>query len=130
MTDIANRDDIKLLVDSFYAKIRKDELLSPVFASRIADDAWGKHLTRMYSFWNTVLFIEQSYKGNPFARHATLPVDDAHFKQWIHLFHATVDEHFAGEKAEETKRRAKNMAIMFTAKLQHLRSNPSFQNLV
>jgi hemoglobin len=130
MNDIAGLADIKILVDGFYTKVQADEILAPVFAARIPADAWGKHLERMYSFWNTVLFLERTYKGNPFAKHATLPIDGAHFERWLGLFTATVDKHFVGEKADEAKQRAKSMAMIFTAKLKHLRANPNYLNLV
>jgi hemoglobin len=130
MKDITGLADVKILVDSFYTKVRADELLAPVFASRIPVDAWGPHLERMYSFWNTVLFLERTYKGNPFAKHATLPIDGPHFEHWLSLFTKTVDEHFSGEKADEAKQRASSMAMIFTAKLKHLRAHPNYRNLV
>lgn len=118
MTDITSAADIKIFVDSFYSKIRADQLLGPVFALRIPDEQWGQHLNKMYGFWNTVLFFERDYKGNPFAKHIGLPVENAHFQQWVSLFHQTIDEHFNGDRADETKRRARNIAMMFMAKLE------------
>ncbi|WP_276371108.1 group III truncated hemoglobin [Chryseolinea sp. H1M3-3] len=93
--DIKGIEDIKFLVDHFYAKVRKDELLAPVFALRITGD-WQPHLNTMYRFWNAALFQVREYVGNPFAKHAMLPIDGLHFEQWIKLFYETVEEHFAG----------------------------------
>jgi len=120
MTDIRSLVEIKLFVDAFYNKIRKDDLLGPVFALRIAEEDWPKHLEKMYGFWNTVLFFQKDYRGNPFAKHIGLPVQNAHFKRWVSLFQQTIDENFAGNKAEETKRRAENIAMVFSARLSTL----------
>ncbi len=71
--DILSLDDIKALVDTFYEKVRNDELLAPVFNSRIGD-RWPRHLEKMYAFWQTVLLDERTYFGSPFPPHAGLPV--------------------------------------------------------
>lgn len=118
MTDITSAADIKTFVDSFYSKIKGDPLLGPVFALRISEEDWDQHLKKMYGFWNTVLFFGRGYKGNPFAKHIGLHVENAHFQQWVSLFHQTIDEHFSGDRADETKRRARNIAMMFMAKLE------------
>jgi len=130
MTDIRNIEDIKLFVDAFYGKIREDGLLAPVFALRIETDNWQIHLTKMYRFWDSVLFFQRSYKGNPFAKHIGLPIETKHFQQWVNLFTQTIDEHFEGEKAEDAKRRALNMANMFSAKMHHISQNPNFKPIV
>lgn len=127
MNEIQQKADIKKFVDAFYAKVRLDPLLGPVFAHKIPDHAWDAHLKRMYSFWNTVLFGQKDYRGNPFSKHANLPIESAHFEQWLNLFKATIDASFTGEKAEETKIRATKMAALFESKLDYIRSkgNPS-----
>lgn len=130
MNDITNKEDIKVFVDAFYAKVRKDMLIGAVFAARIANDRWPSHLERMYSFWNTVLFAQQDYRGNPFAKHADLPIQQLHFERWIELLIATIDETFVGEKAEEVKKRAAKMSIMFQAKLEHIRANDNYKNIM
>lgn len=111
--DINSRDDIVVLVDTFYAKVQADEKLAPVF---IHVD-WEKHLPLMYSFWASMVLGEQSYRGNPFERHKGLPIGAAHFDRWVKLFVATVDLHFSGEKAEEIKHRAMAIAGVFQHKL-------------
>ncbi|MDF9796498.1 hemoglobin [Catalinimonas alkaloidigena] len=120
---IAQLTDIKQLVDSFYAKVRDDMLLAPVFNERIGD-RWPEHLEKMYKFWQTVLLSEHTYFGSPFVPHARLEVDKTHFKRWLTLFEQTVDEHFKGEKAEEAKWRAGKMAEMFLFKIEYYRDNP------
>lgn len=119
-SDILTLDDVKLLVNTFYDKVRQDELLAPVFNSRIGD-RWPEHLEKMYTFWQTVLLDEHTYFGSPFPPHANMPIDASHFDNWMLLFTATVDELFTGEKAAEAKWRAGKMAEMFQVKLAHFR---------
>ena len=121
--DILTIDDIKNLVDSFYGKVRKDELIGPIFDERI-QDRWPTHLAKMYTFWQTVLLGEHTYYGSPFPPHAQLPIDEEHFNKWLELFYETLDEHFTGKIAEEAKWRANKMAQMFQYKLQHYKNSP------
>lgn len=72
--EILSLDDVKLLVDSFYAKVQEDELLKDVF-NNVIEDRWPEHLEKMYSFWQTVLLGEHTYYGAPFVPHAKLPVE-------------------------------------------------------
>jgi hemoglobin len=118
--DIQSIEDIKLLVNTFYDKVRADVLLSPVFNEKI-NDRWPQHLGKMYSFWQTVLLGEPNYHGSPFPPHATLPVDHAHFEQWLRLFTNTIVDLFSGDKADEALWRANKMAEMFEMKIMYYR---------
>ncbi|MGY4385051.1 hemoglobin [Pedobacter sp. UYP24] len=120
--DIKNFDDIVLFVNSFYVKVQHDDLIGPIFKHVILN--WQPHLEKMYMFWNAALFGVPGFKGNPFARHAPLPINTEHFNRWLKLFKDTVDETFAGEMAEEAKNRAGLMADMFLKRL-HTMSNGS-----
>ncbi len=122
--DIRTLEDIKLLVDSFYQKVQRNPLIGPIFIGVIKDN-WPAHLAKMYRFWQTVLLDEHSYSGRPFPPHAQMPLQKEHFESWLSLFTETVDQFFSGDKAEEAKARATNMATMFYYKLEHLRSHPS-----
>lgn len=117
MKEINNIEDIILLVDRFYDKVNKDELLSPVF-NVIAKVNWPAHLPIMYSFWSAVLFDTNTYKGQPVSAHLNLPLTKELFKRWLNLFRETVDEHFQGEKAEMAKERADSIAEIFQSKLK------------
>lgn len=127
-SDIKELDDIKLLVNTFYSRVQKDEKIGPIFASRIQD--WTPHLEKMYRFWQTILLHEHTYSGSPFPPHATLPVHQDHFDAWLGLWQNTVDELFEGENAEEAKKRGKIMAQLFHYKIEHLRNNPSSISLI
>lgn len=120
--DILTLDDVKLLVDTFYTRVRADELLGPVFDERI-QDRWPIHLDIMYRFWQTVLLGELTYQGAPGSKHITLPVGAEHFERWLLLFFITIDELFEGEKAAEAKWRSEKMADMFASKIEYYKKN-------
>lgn len=120
--DILSIEDIKLLVDTFYGKVRKDQLIGPIFDERI-QDRWPQHLAKMYTFWQTVLLGEHTYYGSPFPPHAQLPVEKEHFETWLALFSQTLNELFTGEIAKEAMWRANKMAEMFQYKISHYRNN-------
>ena len=126
--DILSLDDIKILVDTFYDKIRKNELLGLIFNNSI-EDRWPQHLEKMYTFWQTVLLKEHTYFGSPFVPHAHLPVDNIHFNTWVGLFNETVDDLFEGRIAEEAKWRGAKMAEMFESKIKHYQGS-NFENLL
>ena len=111
--DITTREDIKVLVNEFYKKVQGDELLAPVFSH--VD--WPHHLPIMYDFWSSMLFGDQSYRGNPFQKHLPLPIQTKHFDQWLRLFREAVNENFIGEKAEEALVRAEGIAGIFQARM-------------
>jgi hemoglobin len=119
-TDIATEQDIKTLVDSFYDKVNQDELLSPIF-NGVAKVDWQHHLPVMYSFWSSMLLRTATYQGRPWPKHALLPVNATHFARWLSLFKQTVDEHFAGPKADEARNIAASIADTFQNRLELLR---------
>ena len=120
--DIQNMDDIKAVVNEFYGYIREDDLLGPIF-NGIIQDRWPEHLEKMYRFWQTVFLEEHTYYGSPFPPHAKLPVEKRHFDQWLALFSRTVDNLFAGEKAERAKWQGARMAEMFQYKIEYYQNN-------
>lgn len=126
--DIEHLEDIKVLVDTFYTRIRESDLLGPVFASRISD--WTPHLEKMYRFWQTILLTEHTYSGSPFPPHAELPVDKTHFDEWLRLWYMTIDERYEGERANDAKWRADKMAVLFNYKIEYYRNNSSAKPLV
>lgn len=111
--DIHNRNDIIRLVDTFYEKIKTDQVIGFLFYE-VANVNWENHLPKMYDFWENVLFFTGNFDGNPMQKHKELhnkcPLTHAHFNQWNKVFVKTVDELFEGEKAEEIKLRAKSIS--------------------
>ncbi|CAN5744704.1 group III truncated hemoglobin [soil metagenome] len=126
--EIKDIDDIKLLVNSFYRKVRNDSFLSPILNGHIQDQ-WPQHLEKMYTFWQTVLLEDHTYFRSPFPPNAGLPIDESHFSHWLALFTKTIEELFYGEKAEEALWRANKMSQMFQMKLDQYR-NQKIKSLV
>jgi hemoglobin len=123
MNDIRDISDIRLFVDEFYKKVREDDQIGPVFSAVITGD-WQPHLDKMYLFWNAALFGVAGFKGNPFAKHAPLPISQPHFDRWLKLFSETIDSYFEGPVARDTKQRAQLMAVMFVHKLDRMNDRP------
>lgn len=117
MKDIQNKEDIFKLVSTFYGRIRRDELLGPIFNSHIEKDKWPAHLQKLTDFWTTNLFAVACFKGNPTQAHIKVDrnldnqVEQKHFNTWLALWFATIDSLFLGEIAEKAKSAASNMAV-------------------
>ena len=122
MKTIQTKEDVIYLVDSFYEKVNNDDILSPIF-NDFAKVDWETHMPNMYAFWSSLLLGEVGYSGRPFPKHLSLPIKNEHFKRWLHLFHQTVNENFHGELAEEAKKRASNIAQIFSFKIQSIKGN-------
>lgn len=116
MRDIENEADVRLLVDEFYASIREDALLNPIF-SDVAQVDWSKHLPKMYQFWNSLILGLPGYSGAPFPPHTVLPVNREHFVRWLELFRANVDRHFSGSHAQRAKDAAGSIAHTFAMRM-------------
>jgi hemoglobin len=79
---------IERLVHAFYARVRQDPTLGPIFEAAIDD--WDEHLAKLCDFWSSVLLMTGRFKGSPMTAHARLPdIQPAHFGRWLELFHAT-----------------------------------------
>lgn len=79
------------MVDTFYASVRADRLLGPIFAEAIGDD-WTAHLQKMRAFWSSVLLASGTYKGNPMLAHLQLPrLTGEHFERWLELWRETAE---------------------------------------
>jgi hemoglobin len=79
---------IRNLVHVFYARVRCDPLLGPVFNTRVED--WPAHLEKLCAFWSSVMLMTARYKGTPMKAHAELPeLTPEHFRHWLALFHDT-----------------------------------------
>lgn len=120
--EITELEQVKLLVDSFYDKVRKDDLLKDIFDD-VIQDRWPEHLEKMYRFWQTVLLDERTYEGRPFVPHMYLPVESEHFNRWLDLFESTLAEHFHGDNVETARWQANRMAQMFWLKISQIRQN-------
>ncbi len=118
--DIESVEDIRKLVEFFYDKVKQDALLAPFFVQKIKVN-WKRHLSTMTAFWENAIFYNGAYAGNPIQTHRRLhqlySITEAHFNQWLLLFNNTVDELFEGDKAEQIKHKAMNIATIMKIKI-------------
>lgn len=124
-TDITSREDIFLLVSSFYEKVRGNDTLGPFFNEAIKD--WDAHLDHLTTFWETSLFmtkkLEKKYYGNPLEVHVKVDkannnsITELHFGIWLNLWFETLDTLFEGDVTENAKRRARKMGTFMYLKI-------------
>lgn len=101
---------IQALVHGFYAKVRADPDIGPIFTRVIGSD-WDAHLAKMCDFWSSVMLMTGRYKGSPMIAHMRLKsVRPDHFQRWLSLFRATTEELFAPDVAGLFIARADNIA--------------------
>jgi len=79
-------------VHAFYARVRTDTTLGPIFNRVIPNHEWPAHLAKLCDFWSSVLLMSGRYKGTPMAAHAAIAdLEHRHFQQWLRLFRETVE---------------------------------------
>jgi hemoglobin len=121
--DIESRQDIELLVNSFYDRVKEDAVIGHIF-NEVVKINWQKHLPVMYDFWDNAIFYSGGYIGNPLKIHKHLhsyaKLTPAHFDRWTDLFLSVIDEHFQGEKATLAKERAVTIARVMQIKIFNL----------
>jgi hemoglobin len=104
-----SEETIRNLVHAFYAKVRKDAELGPVFDRAIAD--WAPHLEKMCDFWSSVMRTSGRYHGNPMLAHMRLKaVQPPHFARWLALFRETAREVCSAGEADAFIHRSENIA--------------------
>lgn len=102
--------DLKLLVYRFYARVREDAMIGPLFNSAIAD--WPEHLEKLSTFWSSVMLTSGRYKGNPMAvhmRHAN-HIEPEMFDRWLSLWRETATELLDGPAAAAIVAKAERIA--------------------
>lgn len=100
---------IDALVEGFYARVRDDALIGPIFAARIDD--WAPHLAQMKRFWSSVLLLTGVYEGRPMPKHLPLPIDARHFDRWLDLFRQTARDLCPPTAADHFITRAERIAM-------------------
>jgi hemoglobin len=99
MQNVAITDErLAELVDRFYAKVRQDPQIGPVFEAGVEN--WEEHLEKLAGFWSSVMLTSGRYKGNPVAAHMKHGIAPEMFARWLQLWEETVRELFAGEAAD------------------------------
>jgi hemoglobin len=99
---------IARLVDTFYARIRADAVLGPIFEAKVGD--WDHHLDKLRAFWSSVALMTGRYHGQPMRAHLGLPVGAAHFDRWLGLFEQTAAEVCPPAAAAHFTERARRIA--------------------
>lgn len=102
--------DIQPLVERFYARVRTDPELGPVFAAVVHD--WPDHYRRLTDFWSSVMLASGRYKGNPVAlhmRHAEF-LTAQRFERWLALWQATSNEMLPPDAAIAVQGKAMRIA--------------------
>jgi hemoglobin len=121
--DIETPADVEQLVRAFYGRALSDPVIGWIFTD-VAQLDLDEHVPRIASFWETILLGTGTYLGAPFpphaALHAKVGLKAGHFGRWLALWTTTIDERFAGERAELAKARAIRIAQAFHQRLQAL----------
>ena len=123
LPDITSREDCERLVRAFYGRALTDPVIGFIFVD-VAKLDLEAHVPKIASFWETILLGAQSYAGGAFRPHAVINAQvrlrAGHFERWLWLWRMTVDELFAGERAELAKSHAERVARAFHARLRML----------
>jgi hemoglobin len=98
------------LVERFYAKVRRDPELGPIFNAAIHD--WPEHLEKLKAFWSSVMLTTGRYKGQPMAAHMKHEpaMKPALFQRWLGLWRETAAETLSSEGAEAVAEKAARIA--------------------
>ena len=86
--DLCTEDEVARLVHGFYAEVRGDPVLGPIFEEHVHD--WDRHLGTMVDFWSGALRGTARFRGTPMPKHVALPGLNAQlFQRWLALFRQT-----------------------------------------
>lgn len=110
MTSPITEESLKLLVDTFYARVREDDLIGPVFNGAIDD--WPEHLDRLQAFWSSVMLTSGRYKGRPLPAHIKHgdAINPASFERWLGLWRETTNALLDAESAAAMQEKAERIA--------------------
>jgi hemoglobin len=101
--------DIERFVARFYAEVRRDPELGPIFEARIGA-RWPDHLERMVDFWSSILLATGCYQGNPMEKHAAVPqIESRHYDRWLEIFESVLVRELDGHLARDVVARARRM---------------------
>lgn len=108
---VVNESSIGVLVDRFYARVRHDDILGPIFAEKVGDD-WEPHLETMRAFWSSLMLASGRYKGNPMLKHLLLVprIGSEHFDRWLDIWKQITTELFLPKTAAIFMSKAQSMA--------------------
>jgi hemoglobin len=107
--DLCTDDEIAALVHAFYAKVRQDDLIGPIFNEHVDD--WDEHLARLVDFWSSIMRGTGRYSGTPMQIHVALPeLKPEFFQRWLALFEQTLNQQPNQAMSERALPAAKRIA--------------------
>lgn len=122
MRDIQTREDLHLLMSSFYDKLLSDDKINFIFTD-VAKIDLNPHLIDLVNFWEQMLFDTGDYRKNVLELHLNInqkiKLSEEHFTIWLKYFNLTIDDNFSGQIAENMKTRALSIATVMKIKMQH-----------
>ena len=125
-----SRDDIALLVNSFYEKVKTDDLLGDIF-NNAENFSWDTHIPVMINFWETMLLDTTSYKGNTMRKHLELnrrtPLTPVLFERWKKLFYSTLETLFEGPAVETARKKVEAISGLMQYKIEQSNSKGFIQ---
>lgn len=104
---------IRLVADRFYARVRADPTLAPIFHATIGQDAsvWEAHIAKITLFWRNALLREPVYSGNPMLVHSGISaIEPEHFAIWLGIFDSVLTDTLSPETAAQWSRTAHRIA--------------------
>ena len=110
---LVSEDDIALLVDEFYSRVRSDPVLGPIFARHVGDtqEAWAEHLATLRNFWSSVMLTSGRYKGDPFSTHLRMDeLEPEMFERWLALFREACATLFPDSRSRMFEEKAQRIA--------------------
>ena len=102
--------DLARLVPAFYARVRRDPLIGPLFNDAVHD--WNEHLEKLTAFWSSVMLTSGRYKGNPMAAHLrhVEAIKPEMFDRWLAIWAETTAELMPPSAAQALQDRAARIA--------------------
>ena len=123
MRDIETKEDLAFLMEAFYSKMLKDEIVGYIFTD-VAKLDLKKHLPSLTNFWENMLLNANGYKKDVMGIHLNLNKQEnlksEHFERWLFLLNLTIDTYYKGALADQMKQRASQIASTMRAKLEIL----------
>lgn len=117
---------VATVVSDFYARVRADDLIGPIFNRIIPEERWPHHIATITDFWSSMLLGTQRYMGRPMPKHLAIPeLGNAHFARWLRLFRETAEAHCPPEIAGLFVDRAERIAFSFRLRIAQFRGQDS-----
>ncbi len=124
-------NDITRLTTAFYAKVKVDDVIGPIFTDRIKAENWDAHVSKISDFWSSIFLKTNRFKGNPMSKHIQLiEIEPQHFKRWLMLFEQTAHETLESLEANEIVKMANRigqslqMGLAFNYRKQGIIDHP------